>query len=172
MKGRTVILVSHHVQLCSAGASYIVALDNGRLAYSGNSEGFKNSGVMNTLIQADGGAGAEEDLDEAARLEEEAIEEKFPPTSTPSSEAPSEEVVPTSETSSTLAPSTAADNVAKEKKSPRKLIEEEKRAVGRISKDIWLTYIYACGNWMYWALFAAIAVLATLSPVLENGWLK
>ena len=30
MRGRTVILVSHHVQLCAPGASYIVALDNGR----------------------------------------------------------------------------------------------------------------------------------------------
>lgn len=30
MKGRTTVLVSHHVQLCAPGAKYIVALENGR----------------------------------------------------------------------------------------------------------------------------------------------
>ena len=33
MRGRTVLLVSHHVQLCDLGASYIVALGNGHLQF-------------------------------------------------------------------------------------------------------------------------------------------
>ncbi|KAL0069222.1 hypothetical protein AAF712_003585 [Marasmius tenuissimus] len=46
MKGRTVILVSHHVQLCAAGADYIVALDNGRVRFQGDYTTFQGSGVM------------------------------------------------------------------------------------------------------------------------------
>jgi ABC-type branched-subunit amino acid transport system ATPase component len=33
-----VILVSHHVQLCFTGASYIVALDDGHLLFAGDQE--------------------------------------------------------------------------------------------------------------------------------------
>lgn len=52
MRGRTVILVSHHVQLCAPGASYIVALDNGRVQFSGDRDAFKSSGVMAKLVQS------------------------------------------------------------------------------------------------------------------------
>ena len=52
MRGRTVILVSHHVQLCAPGASYIVALDNGRLQFQGGRDEFIASGVLKTLSQS------------------------------------------------------------------------------------------------------------------------
>ena len=45
MRGRTVILVSHHVQLCAPGASYIVALDNGRLQFQGKQAEFQAKGA-------------------------------------------------------------------------------------------------------------------------------
>ena len=35
MRGRTVILVSHHVQLTAPGAAYVVSLENGLLQYAG-----------------------------------------------------------------------------------------------------------------------------------------
>jgi hypothetical protein len=74
-----------------------------------------------------------------------------------------------SESSSTIA---SPPEVKAEKKPPRKLVEEEKRAVGRIGRDIWATYVWACGNGWYWAAFIAILVVSSISPVLENGWLK
>src|SRR5258708_34306289 len=52
MRGRTVILVSHHVQLCAPGASYIVALENGHVLYKGDRQGFQSSGVKDTLAQS------------------------------------------------------------------------------------------------------------------------
>lgn len=55
MRGRTLILVSHHVQLCAPGASYIVALDNGRVSFAGNFDSFKVSGVMAGLVHSDQG---------------------------------------------------------------------------------------------------------------------
>jgi hypothetical protein len=51
-----------------------------------------------------------------------------------------------------MAPSTPKAN----KKPARKLVEEEKRAVGRIGRDIWETYIQACGNMWYWLLFITL----------------
>ncbi|EGO03880.1 hypothetical protein SERLA73DRAFT_84054 [Serpula lacrymans var. lacrymans S7.3] len=160
MQGRTVILVSHHVQLCAPGASYIVALDNGRVIYQGDHEKFQNSSVMNTLIQSTA-TEAVDDQGGAGALEIEEISPTGDDESTNSHSGTESTAVTTEEAKPELA-----------KKAPRKLIEEEKRAVGHISRDIWETYIHACGQYWYWACFALIMILGALSPVAENWWLK
>ena len=172
MRGRTIILVSHHVQLCAPGASYIVALDNGRVQFQGSRDAFQTSDVLSALSQSNATDPADiKDEAGPAKVDvpsvEEAAEGKhlgLEPTT----------VEPSSETSSTVAPTTTSspNDTKTEKKAPRRLVEEEKRAVGRISKDIWMTYINACGGWLYWITFALSLGLAAASPVLENGWLK
>ena len=156
MQGRTVILVSHHVQLCAPGASYITTLDNGRVLFQGSKEDFCSSGVMKTLVQSTESSGEDQ--------EEKAISEK---------EGESVlvgELDPPSETSS-IASSIPA-SIKGKKKPARKFVEEEKRAVGRIGRDIWKTYIRAFGNVWYWFLFITFLITASASPVLENGWLR
>lgn len=150
MEGRTVILISHHVQMCAPGASYIVALDNGIVLFQGSQDDFYKSGVIRTLIQS---TQHEETNDKADPVSVESVEKL----------AETEE---RSESSSTAVAS------VKQEKKPRKLVEEEKRAVGRIGRDIWETYFWACGHVWYWAIFTIILLLASLSPVLENGWLR
>ncbi|KAL1665993.1 P-loop containing nucleoside triphosphate hydrolase protein [Schizophyllum commune] len=168
MEGRTVVLVSHHVQLCVCGAGkgsakdkerkgaeYVVALDNGRVRYAGDVDGFRGSGVMAGLVQA-------VDAVEEDEKEEQAIEEGF--------EGEEGQGIRPSEMKTAPQPAPAAP--AKARKPPRKLVEEEKRAVGRIGKDIWLTYFQACGDKWYWAIFIFVFVVSALSPVAENGWLR
>lgn len=157
MKGRTIILVSHHVQLCSQGAAYIVALDNGRVQFEGNRESFQKSGVLRTLVQS--GVDDKEPEEEPVIEEVAVIEPESP------------ETEPDSETSSTLAASTTVAPTV-EKKAPRKLVKEEQRAVGRVSWDVWSMYLTACGLNVYWTIFFFVFVIAALSPVVENGWLK
>ena len=156
MQGRTIILVSHHVQLCAPGASYITALDNGRVLFEGSKEGFYSSGVMKTLVQSTDFPGEVNDK-EAKVTWEERIETVL-----------AKEQDPSSETCSTVAPSIPTPN----RKPARKFVEEEKRAVGRIGRDIWERYIRACGKLWYWLLFIAFLIIASVSPVLENGWLR
>jgi len=152
MEGRTLILVSHHVQLCAPGASYIVALDNGRVQFSGNYTEFQGSGVIQSLVQTS---------DASADAKEEVLEDNKKQTRSGS------------ETSSTVATvAVSASEVKPERKSPRKLVEEETRAFGHISRDVWETYIWACGQGWYWTLFLAVLIVASLSPVFENGWLR
>ncbi|KAI0641508.1 multidrug resistance-associated ABC transporter [Trametes meyenii] len=168
MRGRTLILVSHHVQLCAPGAKYIVALDNGRVQYSGDYENFGNSGVLTTLVQSGATDPADEKEETTVEKVEEIIEEAVEGGSSPESAEAS-----VSEASSTVAPTPAeTDAKPEKKKAPRKLVEEEKRAVGRISKDIWTTYLKAYGSSGYWVAFTLALVLAAISPVLENGWLR
>ena len=49
MEGRTIIPVSHHVQMCAPGAS---PLDNGSVQFQGPTDDFYKSGVIHTLIQS------------------------------------------------------------------------------------------------------------------------
>ncbi|KAJ6495413.1 multidrug resistance-associated ABC transporter [Mycena sanguinolenta] len=148
MQGRTVILVSHHVQLCAPGAAYVVTLDNGRVLFQGGRDEFQSSGVMSGLVQST-----------TAKEEEQ-------------TETAVEDALPAIQQNGDGSESQAPPPPAKEKNSPRKLIEEEARAIGRVAKDVWLTYFKACGGYGYWALFLAIFVVAALGPVLENGWVS
>ena len=159
MQGRTVILVSHHLQLCAPGASYIIALDNGRVLFEGSKEGFYSSGIMKTLVQSTESPGEMDDKEGKV-------------TSEKGEETTLAEVLdPPSETSSTVASSTPP-SIKGNKNPARKLMEEEKRAVGRIGRDIWETYIWACGNVWYWLFFISFLIIVSASPVLENGWLR
>jgi len=158
MQGRTIILVSHHVQMCAPGASYIVTLDNGRVQFSGSTADFYASGVIRSLVQS---TPPEETDDEAEKASLQMVE----------GQVLAGDAEQTSESSSTLTHPQPA-SLKQDKKPAKKLVEEEKRAVGRISRDIWETYIWACRNVWYWIIFTVILVLASASPVLENGWLR
>lgn len=163
MKGRTVILVSHHVQLCAPGATYIVALDNGRLQFKGKQADFMASEVLKSLTQSGATDTSDEKEETAVHDIEEIAEQSVSPDGTGDK----------SDTNSTAAPTAVEVEVKpEEKKAPRKLVEEEKRAVGRIGKDIWKMYLQACGGPLYWMTFSISLLLAACGPVLENGWLK
>lgn len=164
VRGRTVILVSHHVQLCAPGASYVVAFDNGRVAFQGDRDSFIASPVMGTLVHAI--TSEADEKDEPAPAAEVENQNETPEATS------STETEPISETSSTAFTSEESKPEPEKKKSPRKLIEEEKRAVGHIGRDIWETYITACGGYKYWIIFGFSLLLGALSPVVENWWLK
>ncbi|KAK7044499.1 multidrug resistance-associated ABC transporter protein [Favolaschia claudopus] len=155
MQGRTVILVSHHVQLCTPGAAYVVALDNGRVLFQGGRNAFQSSGVMSRLVQST--TAQEEEQTEVAI-------ESMPPVE--------QNGEGSEESQSTVLPSPAPSKREKKADGPRKLVEEEARAVGRVAKDVWLTYLRACGGPFYWTLFLVIFAVAALEPVLANGWVS
>ncbi|KAK1224806.1 hypothetical protein PQX77_012290, partial [Marasmius sp. AFHP31] len=149
VKGRTVILVSHHVQLCAAGANYIVALDDGRVKFQGDYTTFQGSEVMRSLVQST--------VDVKAYETEEQVVEPNP-----------QDTEDHSESATLKAPSSDI----KAKKAARKLVEDEVRAIGRVDKDVWTTYFSACGRYWYWILFGATFLVGALTPVAENGWLR
>ncbi|KAF7324689.1 Multidrug resistance-associated ABC transporter [Mycena kentingensis (nom. inval.)] len=52
MHDRTVILVSHYIQLCADGAGHIVALDNGTVAFQGSPSAFRQAAIFRDLVQS------------------------------------------------------------------------------------------------------------------------
>ena len=168
MRGRTVVLVSHHVQLCTPGADYVVALDNGRVLFQGAREAFQASDVLSGLVQS-GAADADADPEpETIEADLKVLDEEAHAHAHAADASGGE---PASETSSTAVTSVSAEAKA-DRKAPRKLVEEEKRAVGRIERSVWDLYIRASGGAVYWVVFALALLLAAAGPVAENGWLS
>ena len=67
---------------------------------------------------------------------------------------------------------TQSTETEKKTKAPRKLVEDEGRAVGRIGQAVWKEYLGASGGKVFWGVFILSLVIASLSPVAENGWIK
>ncbi len=173
LRGRTVILVSHHIQLVSPAAAYLVALTNGDVSYAGDLAGFIAGGFIEDIEQKnkdanDPDAHVVEDtqklIDNKAVNKHLAVGEKSEPGSETSS---------ITETDDTIVPSLEASQEPEvKKKAPRKLIEDEKRATGRIAWSVWKTYLKSQGSWPYWVAFVVSALTAAAAPVFENGWLQ
>ncbi|KAF8609600.1 multidrug resistance-associated ABC transporter [Ceratobasidium sp. AG-I] len=178
MNGRTVVLVSHHVQLVAPGASYVVALDNGRVLFAGPQSKFIGSSVMQGISHSTD-TDTNQPLTDEVTVEEagDKIAEGSSSDSASAKESDAATLVksinpdkPSSKVDEPT-PDTLVDGVAV-KKAPRKLIEDEARAVGRVKKEIWQTYFEACGSIIYWTIFCIILLAGALTPVLENGWLR
>ncbi|EJC97742.1 multidrug resistance-associated ABC transporter [Fomitiporia mediterranea MF3/22] len=162
--GRTIILASHHIQLCAPGAKYVVALDNGRISFAGTPEEFQQSGVAAGLLQSE-----QSENKEGNRKRSERRTSSVGP-STPMADGKDLAVGATAHTK--VSASEDVDTGSAEKKGPRKLVEDEKRAVGHIGKEVWKAYFCSIGNWSYWIIFILSFLLAAASPIAENGWLS
>ncbi|KIR78450.1 ATP-binding cassette transporter [Cryptococcus gattii EJB2] len=151
VEGRTVLIVSHHTPLVSPAAAYIVALENGDVKFSGTGKEFVASNLSDELDEED----AQARPTDSEQKEEKTIEENSVKPANKSvlnlSSACAESTAPDSETSS-LAPEddeVVNGTLGDKQKTPRKLIEDEKRARGRITWAVWKTYF----NILDWVKF-------------------
>ncbi|KAJ7064766.1 multidrug resistance-associated ABC transporter [Mycena amicta] len=143
LKGRTVIVVSHHVQLCAPGAAYVVALDHGRVHFQGSAAAFNTSGIYGSLVQT---------------LQAEEVQS---PSSAVHVEASVAAIGANVQNSASLT-----------QKKPRKFVTEEERAIGNVDAAIWKSYFNAWGGRIQWVALVLVLLVAACSPLLENGWLK
>ncbi|KAK4686614.1 hypothetical protein P7C73_g3512, partial [Tremellales sp. Uapishka_1] len=144
--GRTILLVSHHTALVSPAAAYIVALENGDIKFSGTRADFVECGLMGELDAEEKTKEEKEDEREEKAIEE--LAKSKPGHKSIVSIANTDASGSNSETSSLASgdeEETATESVDDVKaKAPRKLIEDEKRARGRIAWAVWKTYFGVC----------------------------
>lgn len=144
-KGRTIILVTHHVSACLKTAHKLVEMANGRVMREGTIADLQNSGQLKTVIET------EDDTKEAESGQPKQNEADAAAT-------PSADVDKKIDEGNTKRPSWQ-----KEPSSKGKLIEEEFRAVGRVTFNSYLTYIRAAG----WRLWIPILVLMVFLRFVE-----
>ncbi|KAK7677231.1 hypothetical protein QCA50_019825 [Cerrena zonata] len=128
LKHRTVVLVTHHVELVLPGTYYIIRMLDGRIDTQGPVGELRAQGVLDDI--------AHDETAEVAK-EEQAVAEAE---AKPADDADAEETAPVST------------------KKPRKLIEEEKRETGSVKWHIYKTYLKASSYWTWGILFGLIVL--------------
>lgn len=155
LKGRTTVLVTHHVRLCLGAAAYIVALSNGVVMMTGDPKELRQSGKLAEVIK---------EMDVAGEKDEE--------NGQGSSEAPppytAEEAL--DEVAEESGQGQAAGDVSATK--PRKLIEDEGREIGVIKARVYANYLKLAGGVIYWAIFLFMFAAAQGFQVMETWWLR
>jgi ABC-type protease/lipase transport system fused ATPase/permease subunit len=129
MRGRTRILVTHHLKLCISQAAYAVFLSNGSIENAGAVTELQERGILERII-----ASAEEGAQEA---EEQIQEEEL-------------ELRRTTTRDSNMSPHAdhSVDAPSGEPKA-RQFIQDEERERGAVKWSIYKAYLKASGGWVY-----------------------
>ncbi|KAG8815537.1 hypothetical protein FRC18_001456 [Serendipita sp. 400] len=146
MANRTIILVTHHVDLVLSSAYYFVRMLDGRIDTQGTITELRSRGLLNSFVQD---AQAEQQP-EIVTAEELAI--------VASEESPSTETAKPGEPPVKI-------------KKPRKLVEAEERAEGAVKWSVYTAYFKATG-YLTWFLILIILALSQLGGVCEKLWMQ
>jgi ABC-type multidrug transport system ATPase subunit len=152
MKGRTRILVTHHVGLCLRGAAYIAVMKNGFIIGSGTP-----TEVMSQRITAN------------ALLEDDEI--KLGVDEVTSSDA-SSATVRESDEEIDSEHGDQKEPVIQKKKAAGKLVKDEERAEGKVPLKVYLTYFRASGGFWFWFLVLAIFAVMHAMAIGQDNWLR
>ncbi|RUP16849.1 P-loop containing nucleoside triphosphate hydrolase protein [Jimgerdemannia flammicorona] len=138
MRGRTRILVTHHVGLCLRGAAHVVAMRDGEVVGSGSPADVLRSGVLGDEVTLE-----EERIEEK---ESEAVEGKVP-------------VLPVTVTK-------------KHEEGSGKLVADETRAKGGVSREVYALYFNAAGGVWFWIAVVALFALTQVMVIGQDYWIK
>lgn len=150
-KGRTIILVTHHISLCLPVSCFLVELFQGSVRRLGSIEELRKDGYLKEVIER-------EDL--------------VPEAYKPAHEFPSisSKATPTQDNEPDVLAGTPPElevtstRLNKEQNKKGTLVEAEKRAKGRVSYGTYWTYIRAAGIWT-WMVTVFLMILIRLITV-------
>ncbi|KAI0634381.1 hypothetical protein C8Q77DRAFT_1056057 [Trametes polyzona] len=149
LANRTVILVTHHVELMLPGADYLVRMADGRIEAQGFVSELRASGQLGDFANADPGGPDGPGDASRPRVKEVDMEPA------PAAESDADE----------------GEEASQKAKKPRKLVEEEHRASGNVKWPIYKTYLKAASYWTWVALLTLI-FLTQMLGLGEKLWIK
>ncbi|KAI0332219.1 multidrug resistance-associated ABC transporter [Cubamyces sp. BRFM 1775] len=150
LANRTVILVTHHVELVLPGAHYLVRMLDGRIDTQGTISELRVKGVLGDIAQLEE---MEAQKKEQAVAETEEDEEEHSASRTAAEAADGAGVTP------------------KDRKRPRKLVEDERRETGRVKWYTYNTYLKASSYWT-WVVVLTLIMLTQLLGLGEKLWIR
>ncbi|KAJ3937406.1 MAG: hypothetical protein NXY57DRAFT_981367 [Lentinula lateritia] len=145
LASRTVVLVTHHVDLVLPGAHYLVRMLDGRIDTQGTVSDLRTSGLLEDIThEAEAEAQKETQIvvGEVADAEVEAVE-------------------------GGNGNQVTTENLSK----PRKLVEDEKREQGGVKWKIYKKYLQASSYWV-WGILLVFVILNQFLAVGEKYWIK
>ncbi|KAL7946055.1 P-loop containing nucleoside triphosphate hydrolase protein [Trichoderma barbatum] len=142
-KSRTRILVTHHSSLCLPRADYAVHLSaSGVVEHSGSVEELRRTGILDHIIEAD-------EAEEAQRDGNTRPGQLNGSTTTPSQ-----------------------DSTPKAKTAPKKLVEDEKREVGRVKTAVYTGYLKSFSGLPFWSFLILLFAMAQGLTLGRTYWIK
>ncbi|KAJ7057932.1 hypothetical protein C8F01DRAFT_1255822 [Mycena amicta] len=148
LANRTVVLVTHHVELVLPGAYYVVRMLDGRVDTQGTVKELRAQGVLDDITHD---AAIEVKKEEAAVVAE---------------EGPGD-----AEAAAAAVTGDDTDKDGAEKKKPRKLVKDEHREIGGVKWRIYKRYLHASSYWT-WVFLAFMVLFSQLLGVGEKLWIK
>ncbi|KAI0332194.1 multidrug resistance-associated ABC transporter [Cubamyces sp. BRFM 1775] len=147
LANRTVILVTHHVELVLPGTHYLVRMLDGRIDTQGTVQDLRAKGVLDDIAQHEEVEAHKEEQAVALAKEEDA------------------EVAAVENGDET------ANGAPQGKKKPRKLVEDEHRATGSVKWRIYKTYLKASSYWT-WGILLVLILLTQVLGLGEKLWIR
>ncbi|CAO3624021.1 unnamed protein product [Cunninghamella echinulata] len=142
MKGRTRILVTHHVQMCIQKCSFIVHLNNGQVTLSGAPCELHQSNTFSNLVKKEFTIENKNNINTA---DEDNLKEQY----------------------YFNAKKTSNDN-----STSRMLIENEFREQGHIKRQLYRHYLLLAGGSFFWILTFSLLIGTKGLDLLSTWWLK
>ncbi|KAF5378578.1 hypothetical protein D9615_007121 [Tricholomella constricta] len=144
LANRTVILVTHHVELVLPGAHYLVRMLDGRIDTQGTIKDLQAQGVLEYIKQ-----------DAAVEIQKEGMVATL-----------EEEVEVDGDGDGDVEGKKVKDAAKK----PRKLVKDEHRETGGVKWAIYKSYLKASSYWI-WAFLAALVVVSQILGLTEKIWI-
>ncbi|GAA6053022.1 hypothetical protein JCM3770_002387 [Rhodotorula araucariae] len=169
LENRTVILITHHISLCLGSADYLVRLSEGRVTLQGHVDELDTGDLTTELVEEDDQAGEAEaaDASEKQLARSGKVDAQDPHEAEHAALAalaPSVTATPGASTPVPPAPEATA-------KRSGKLIEEEKRATGRVKWSVYNLYLRSAGYWT-WAFMVALLFLGRAGRVADRAYFR
>ncbi|KAJ6256886.1 hypothetical protein Dda_8756 [Drechslerella dactyloides] len=149
MKGRTRIVVTHHVQLCLPKTEYIIELRDGRVERAASVADLKRTGSLTKIIQQ------EDDTQDPEQVAENTIES----------------VAATSNGQSN-GHATNTNGAADNAKKPREFTKKEYREKGAIKFSVYKKYIGSSGGAPFWLLCISFFFVSQGFNLGRQWWMK
>ncbi|CEH17074.1 Multidrug resistance-associated protein/mitoxantrone resistance protein, ABC superfamily [Ceraceosorus bombacis] len=150
LKGRTCIIVSHHVELVlSIPCALVVKMSHGRIEAQGTPEELREQGHLAAIKAEEAAESIEQDL-QAPIAGAQQVEAEGLPAAAPS--------VPALNGGGSLGNAAALAVEVRSKRERGKLVEKERRAKGAMKVQVYVTYLAAYGS-----ITVALALLALVS---------
>ncbi|KAI5115939.1 hypothetical protein M0805_009349, partial [Coniferiporia weirii] len=156
MKNRTVVLVTHHVELVLPGTHYLVRMLDGRIDLQGTVKNLRERGVLESITFE---STLEEHEEKLKEEDKEALVDDNAEIALGGADAGIE------------GQSVEDDTPVKYKGKPRKFIKDEVREAGSVKWSIYKTYLRASSYWT-WAILILLVAFIQLLGFAEKYWIK
>ncbi|KAL5521010.1 hypothetical protein ACEPAG_8932 [Sanghuangporus baumii] len=152
LKDRTIILVTHHVELVLPGTYYLVRMLDGRIDVQGTVKELRENGTLDAITLEETIEENREDEQKADEGEDQAMSEMVQEEATDEDDA-------------------GGSVTAKKSKKPRKLVKDEERETGSVKWRIYKTYLKASSYWT-WAILLILILCVQCLGFIEKYWIK